>query len=371
MPDNRKKSSRRPLPFAQRSQRRMAEQNDDMLAEFSHGDDDFYVDEVSENSRQERQKKAPPARRTRERKPVSPLTRRIRRIVSYCLIVAVIMIVGVVLSLTVLFKTQAYEVIGTERYPKQDIINVCGISEGENIFLAPKRPAENRIKENFPYIEEVDVTFKIPDTIRINLTEAVEGYLVMVSDTEYILISTKGRILDKVDDISKYDLPIFIGPSISAGEIGDYVNYEDRTIMDIIDEVSQVFADNGYQGISEIDATNPANISFTYDGRIKVKLGLPEELSYKIRTAMTIINENIDVNAAASIEGVLDVSRCNVTKKSYFDEKPLLDINDSTDSDEDTAQDGESGISNPLNNSDDADGGAQEQESLSVDDWYL
>ena len=88
----------------------------------------------------------------------------------------------------------------------------------------------------------------------------------------------------------------------------------------MIESITQTFADNGYQGITEIDATNMADISFTYENRIKVKLGIPEDLDYKIRTAMIIINDKIDSATTVKTAGVLDVSRCNTTKRSYFDE---------------------------------------------------
>lgn len=258
-----------------------------------------------------------------KRKPLSPIQRKIIRIISYAAIIAVVLIVGVVLSLTVLFKAQAYEVTGVTKYSEEEIIDACGINKGENIFLAPKTPAENRVKKAFPYVEEADVGFKIPDTITISVVEAVEGYLVKLDKTDYLVISTKGRILDQVSDPSAYDLPIFIGPTLTSGEIGDYVSYEDDKVVSMIESITQTFADNGYTGITEIDATNMADISFTYDNRIKVKLGIPEDLDYKVRTAMTIINENLDKNQTGSITGVLDVSRCNSTKRSYFDEKAI------------------------------------------------
>ncbi len=318
------------------------DKEDAMLSEFSDDYNDFYVDESGENeqriveeevtdsAREDRRPKEKAANPSRK-KPVSPFRRKLRRILSFVFIIAVVIVVGVILSLTVLFKTQNYEVIGNSLYNESDVINVCGISEGTNIFLAPKKPAADRIKASFPYYEDVQVGFKIPDTIKIDVTEAVEGYLVKVSDNEYLLISTKGRILNRVTDISKYDLPIFIGPKLISGDIGDYVEYEDETVVDMIENITQVFADNGYQGITEVDATNTANITFTYDNRIKVKLGIPEDVSYKIRTAMTIITTKIDVNPGSEIRGTLDVSRCNETKRSYFDEEKSINVNATED----------------------------------------
>lgn len=326
-------------------------QNDDeMFNEFSDETNEFYVDEQAqrEDRRQrdrrrddrrsankkkwrekdghdssEKKKEARRPKKEKQRKPISPTQRRIIRIISYGAIIAVVLIVGVILSLTVLFKTQAYEVTGITKYSEQEIIDACGISKGENIFLAPKRPAEKRIKDTFPYVEEAQVSFKIPDTIRIEVEEAVEGYLVKVSEKEFLVISTKGRILNRITDSSEYNLPIFIGPTLSSGEIGDYVSYEDDKVVTMIESITQTFADNGFQGITEIDATDMADISFTYENRIKVKLGIPEDLDYKIRTAMTIITDKIDGNTTARIGGVLDVSRCNTTKRSYFDEQAI------------------------------------------------
>ena len=296
-----------------------------MLSEFSDDTNNFYVDEQKERRQraqtEAREKKQ--RRKTEKRKPLSPMQRKLIRVLSYGAIITVVLIVGIVLSLTVLFKTQVYEVTGCTKYSESEIAEASGIGRGQNIFLAPKHSAEKRIKESFPYVEDVHVGFKIPDTIKIGVEEAVEGYMIKLSDTEYLLVSTKGRILDKTDNNNGNKLPIFIGPKPVTGEIGDYVSYEDETLVDMVDSITQTFADNGYQGITEIDATDMADISFTYDNRIKIKLGIPEDLSYKIRTAMTIIEDKLDKNGSDTSKGVLDVSRCNSTRRSYFKEGDL------------------------------------------------
>ena len=293
----------------------MPENDEDMLSEFSDDTNTFYTDERVERKRRKKEENQAKKekKKAEKRKPMSPTRRKIIRILSYGAIIAVVLIVGVVLSLTVLFKTQAYEVTGNTKYTEEELIETCGIGKGENIFLAPKTPAENRLKKAYPYIEEATVSFKIPDTIRIAIIEASEGYLVKISDTNYLVISTKGRILNQLTDAKGYDLPIFIGPTLTSGEVGDYVSYEDESVLDMIESITQTFADNGYT----------ADISFTYDDRIKVKLGIPEDLDYKVRTAMTIISENLDKNQTGSTKGILDVSRCNSTKRSYFNEQEI------------------------------------------------
>lgn len=306
--------------------------DEEMLSEFSDDTNTFYVDENKERKarRAEERSQKKERKKAEKRKPMSPTQRKVIRIISYAAIITVVLIVGIVLSLTVLFKTQNYEVTGCTKYSESEIIEACGISKGQNIFLAPKRPAEKRIKDKYAYIEEAHVGFRIPETIKISIIEAVEGYLVKVSDQEYLVISTKGRILDKITDKGSNNLPIFIGPKPLTGEVGEYVSYEDESVVNMIASITQTFADNGYQGITEIDATDTADISFTYDNRIKVKLGIPEELDYKIRTAMTIIDENLDKNMTGTIQGILDVSRCNSTRRSYFNETQIYETQPAT-----------------------------------------
>ena len=182
---NKKKKSKKPntSPASPRSEER---EEDEALREFSDGYDDFYADESGSEDGGGRRRGRPSEDREirRTRKPKSPLKRRLRRVASTVAILGVIIVIGVILSLTVLFKTQTYKVIGNSLYLESDIISTCGIAEGENIFLAPKKPAEERIVKRFPYIESVKVSFSIPDTIKIDIKEAAEGYLFKVSETE-------------------------------------------------------------------------------------------------------------------------------------------------------------------------------------------
>lgn len=373
--------------FSRRS--RENEKADELLSEFSKkGRDDFFVDERVERKKAQKKtqqtKKKTKKSKSKVKKPVTPLMRKIRNIIAYCIIVAIVLIVCVVLSLTVLFKTQSYEVTGNTKYDQNEIISTCGITTSENIFLANKRAAEKKLTKAYPYIEEVDVSFAIPDTITIDITEAVPAYIVRVTDTQYMIVSSKGRVLETVESTQGYDIPLFLGPDVSSVAVGEYVEFSDENTLRIINEIVTVFVDNGYTGITELDATDPANISFTYDGRIKVKLGLPEDISYKVRTAMTIILEKLDLNGTATTEGELDVSDCNTTKKSYFRDKSLIEAEqeatepidtDDTQSDEqneyvDEDYDGYDDITGEIIEYEEEEP-EETQPPLSQEDWYL
>lgn len=347
--------------FSRRS--RHNDKSDKALVEItkkSNDDYELFVDEIAQQKEEEKRQKSfeKNSRKNKVKKPATPFARRVKNIITYCAIVAVVLVVCVILSLTVLFKTQAYEVTGNTKYTDQELISTCGIKTNENIFLANKKVASERLVSAYAYIEEAKVSFSIPDTITIEIKEAVPAYLVKASDSEYLVASAKGRILDKTNNPDSYDLPLFLGNNLRSSTVGGYIAYESETTLNIINEIVTVFSDNGYKGITEIDATETGDVTFTYDDRIKVKIGVPEDLSYKIRTAMTIITEKLDLNGSKTTEGELDVSSCNTTKKSYFKEQSLIDNEipampqDSTEVEDEQTEE-------------------ETQAPLSPEDWYI
>ena len=75
-----------------------------------------------------------------------------------------------------------------------------------------------------------------------------------------------------------------------------------------------------------LNVTNTANIELVYDNRIAVIIGLPEDIDYKIRTAMAIITEKLDPNKTGAIYGTLDVSSCSTTKTSRFNPNETIAV---------------------------------------------
>lgn len=343
---------------------RKRDKEDDLLVEFSDdGGYELFEDETRKPVQSNKILKLPRRinKDNKVKKPDTPFVRKVKNIVTYCSIVAVVLIVCVILSLTVLFKTQSFEVTGNTKYNSDDIIATSGIKLKDNIFLANKKLARENLIAKYAYIEDAKVSFAIPDKITIEITEAVPAYMVKVTDKEYLVASQSGRILEQTDNKDRYDVPLFIGKDLKTDVVGGYIEYANATTLNIINEIITVFSDNGYKGITEIDATDTANVTFSYDDRIKVKLGLPEDISYKVRTAMTIIIEKLDLNGTNTTEGELDVSGCKTTKKSYFREQSLIDSQAPNN-----FEDYEFGV-------DDEDDNEVEEteEPLKPEDWYL
>lgn len=226
------------------------------------------------------------------------------------------LIIGVILSLTVLFKTEKIEVVGDKYYDEKQIIAFSGVEYQENIFMGAMYNTSDKIVKNLSYIESASVSFNIPDTITITVVDATPSY-VIPNGNGYLLVSSKGRILEEISE-NKDKLPELTCGDIKTTEVGQYVSFSDANVPDILEDVSQSLINNKVKNITGFDVTDTANIKLVYDGRIDINIGLPDDIDYKIRTAMTIINEKLDPNNTGLVAGTLDVSACSTSKISHY-----------------------------------------------------
>ena len=274
--------------------------------------DGFYVDETKGRKEAfEKKKKA-----KKQKPPLTPKQRRRRHVLTYSLIFTVVLIIGIILSLTILFKTEKINVEGNTLYEEDKIILLSGVQMEQNIFIAKFGSTPEKISDSLPYIEEAWVDFKIPDTITIKVKNATPAYAV-VSQNKFFIVSDKGKILSSTQQMPE-DLPLIVGVELTDDQIGKHIKFEDEKIGSTLTEIRQCCVDNGYEKITYINVSDPSKISMVYDGRIEIIIGLPEDVSYKLKTAMTIITQKLDLEGTAGATGTLDVSECNTTKKSYF-----------------------------------------------------
>ena len=260
----------------------------------------------------------------RLKKPMTSSQIKKRRIMASVITCGVVLVIGIILSLTVLFKTEKIEIEGDSFYSEEQILSFANVALQSNIFVGKMTATPDKIAEKLPYVESAKVDFVIPDTIKITIQDAVPSY-VIVNDGKFLLISSKGRILDVMTDNSS-NYPVLSSSALQTTTIGDYVSYSDENVPVILEEISDSLSKHEFKGITGIDVTNTANIKLVYDNRIAILLGLPEDIDYKIRTAMAIITEKLDPNKTGAIYGTLDVSSCSTNKTSRFNPNETIAV---------------------------------------------
>lgn len=263
----------------------------------------------SGNSKQKDHGNTPPAKI----KELNPKQRKLRTTVLYISMFVIIVAAAAALSFTIIFKTNNIEVEGETPYTAEQIIEASGLHNGENIFLSRKKAAAKNIVDAFPYIESAEVTFKIPGTQVIKVEGAIPSYEVSINGG-YVVISSKGRVLAHNEEKTE-GIPLLKGVRVKDTEVGDYIKFEKSATQQILAEIIDSINDNDIPSIYGIDISNAANIKLNYGNRITISLGVPEDVGYKLRTAVAIIDNEL----SETDKGDLDVSLANSDRKaSYF-----------------------------------------------------
>ena len=109
------------------------------------------------------------------------------------------------------FAIRTVDLVGAKRNSLEQIETDSGITVGANIFALDSEAAEHKLLEN-PWISEVKVTRRLPNTLRVELTEREAAALVTLADHLY-LVTREGVPFKEVQAGDPFDLPLITGVS--------------------------------------------------------------------------------------------------------------------------------------------------------------
>ncbi len=196
--------------------------------------------------------------------------------------IAVLLVVS--LSAGLFFKVTGIEVEGANVVYADAVKQASGIEEGENLIFINKNSAGRAILEELPYVEEIRIRRKLPDTVVIEIMEA-KPLCVMEHMGLYWKISGAGKLLESASFFGDATCPVVAGASLVAPVAGTRIAFstdekdKERILLDILGamEGEDMLAD-----VSEIDLSKNFEIHFQYLGRFDVILGMAVDIPYKL-----------------------------------------------------------------------------------------
>ncbi len=247
--------------------------------------------------------------------------RRQRRRDSGRLMIAVVFVIAAalfyILSTTFLFNVENISITGSSNYTPQEILTASGIKAGDNLIRTNTEKCSELIESRLVYIENADIRRSFPNTMVINVEPSVPAAN-FITDTYTLIISSGGKILEKLDE-SKAGLLNIYGtsprPELLPGD--DFVSEDEHKDM-TIDKLMEYFNSADTDKITAVDVTDRAAISYTYDGRIVVELGSVSNLDYKMSFSREIVTTKI----GDKTEGVLTILS-DANKASFLDKESL------------------------------------------------
>ena len=258
--------------------------------------------------------------------------------------------IGVVLSLTVLFKVETFRIenmdgstpANTGIYTEDAILGALGVPVGENMFQFSAAQKEKSMVVSLPYLERVEIRRRLPSTLVIRVEPAVETWCAQ-SDSGWLTLSDGLKIM-AIGETQPEGLPALLGLDIEAPVAGYYLKLatpnatatpapaasgvsSSQTSSTASTSSSSTSEENGHDPLEDVnrllallwtyelkdDCTSiqfgEANeLYFIYQNRAKVLLGTVNNLDYKLKFAAYLLHNEDGKGIGDTEQGTLDVS---------------------------------------------------------------
>lgn len=293
--------------------------------------------------------------RARQPRPPRRLThselrrRRRRRNLLMALLGLLVVVVGVALSLTVLFKVDTFRIenmdgstpADTGIYTEDAILGALGIPVGENMFQFSASQKEKSMEVSLPYLERVEIRRRLPSTLVIRVEPAVETWCAQ-SDSGWLTLSDGLKIM-KISQEQPQGLPALLGLDIEAPVAGYYLKLatpnatatpapaasgvssvqsvsssssstseSEQNTHDPMEDVNRLlellWTYELKDDCTSIQFDNSNELYLIYQNRAKVLLGTFNNLDYKIKFAAYLLHNEDGKGIGDTEQGTLDVS---------------------------------------------------------------
>ncbi len=236
--------------------------------------------------------------------PAKPFNRN-RFLLHLATVLAVVL--AVVLVMSIFFKVEQVMVSGSEKYTPWEVKEAAGIQNGDALLSLSEAKITASIQKKLPYVGDVRIGIKLPNTVNIEIKELEVVYAVQDDSNAWWLMDKTGRIVDSTNAAAAKDYTCLVGVQIQEGVIGQQAVAYEKEIAEIpseeteglavptlpptpaaqlLDAAIEIFSaleGCGVMGtVDSVDVTQVGELTLNYDSRYVVTLGDTSRLSYKI-----------------------------------------------------------------------------------------
>jgi len=236
------------------------------------------------------------------------IRRRSRNASIYVLTSALLIIALTVFGISVFLRVMEVYVIGATVYSNEEIIEISGITRGDNILFIDSDAAASRIRAAMPYISEVVIRPSLPSAIRITVTESV-AVAAIEHRGEIKLIDSSGRVLQLTDTLPSGLVEIrgFVPLEAEVGSRLRPMSGAETQLRSLTDVLSAMERAGCLEDVSYLDVEHIATISFGYIGRFTVILGGANNVGNKLSQLPVFISQ-IEARHSEGVTGTINMT---------------------------------------------------------------
>lgn len=294
------------------------------------------------SARREKRKKRKVTRATLRRRRI------LRRLTAFAMLLCVIG-AGIYLTMTMLFRISSIQVQTPDGkqvteiagYSADSILQRMGVQLEENIFSFEPGEKAAVLEQNFPLLGSIKVIRDYPNTVVVQVTEAVPAYAVQ-NGSKWLVISDKWKILSeestqpeglctlyggKLQDTAPGQGFWFVEDADAASASGSETAESESAVstetarMEALRTLVGKLEEYGLsQDVTRLEVADTEQLAFLYQDRISVLLGTLNDLDYKLDRARYVLTNADGKGCGPTDTGRLDFSHTSAssTRKIYF-----------------------------------------------------
>lgn len=258
------------------------------------------------------------------------------------LTVVIAVVLAVVIGLSVFFKVDRVVVYGNKAYSAWTIQEAAGIEGGENLLSFGRTRACGKIITGLPYVKNVRIGIKLPDTVNIYIEEFDVSYAVQASDESWWLMTSGGKIAEQIDKATSNSYTKVLGIQVVGPVVGQQAVALEVFAPEEATEASQEIDSTGVTSplvtvtandrlqaallilgkleendivgeVSTVDVSSLFNLELQYGQRYQVKLGDTSNMDRKISEMKASVMQLNDYQT-----GILDVSYTTYAEGPFY-----------------------------------------------------
>lgn len=258
------------------------------------------------------------------------------------LTVVIAVVLAVVIGLSVFFKVDRVVVYGNKAYSAWTIQEASGIEGGENLLSFGRTRACGKIITGLPYVKNVRIGIKLPDTVNIYIEEFDVSYAVQAVDESWWLMTSTGKIAEQIDKAASNSYTKVLGVQVVGPAVGQQAvalevitpeaeteATEENAPTEATSPLATVTANDRLQAallilgkleendivgeVATVDVTNLFNLELQYGQRYQVKLGDTSNMDRKISEMKASVMQLNDYQT-----GILDVSYTTYAEGPFY-----------------------------------------------------
>jgi len=201
------------------------------------------------------------------------------------LLSVLLVVAAVIAGCIVFFRVDDIQVEGTSKYTKEQIAEASGVKQNDNLFTINISQAAREILTAFPYVDQVSIHRRLPDTLVISVTECTPVACIQSGEDRWVL-DAKGKLLEKGGEelAGRYIQVTGLTPILpSAGSnlaVGDADSGKLQCLTQLLSALES------HEMISRVTAASLAEdtvMTLSCDGRFTVKLPMNGDFDLKVR----------------------------------------------------------------------------------------